>query len=160
MNLPELMSYYPVHPVFSDKWWFEGVQPPRSHLEPIRTPVKLPCTPRSLSQTMVQTGSREMNLPKLMSYYPVHPVLSDKWWFEGVQLPRSHLEPIRTPVKLPCTPGSLSQMVVREGSKELNHPEVIWNQPVLIENLERFTRISQVHSVDGLVLNRKDSALS
>ena len=43
--------------------------------------------------------------------------------FEGV-------EPPQTRVILPCTPGSLSQMVVREGSKELNHSELMSNYPV------------------------------
>ena len=66
-----------------------------------------------------------MNHPELMLYYPVHPVPSDKWWFEGVELPRSHLEQPRTHVKLPCTPGFPSQMVVREGLKELNYPDQI-----------------------------------
>ena len=93
MNHPELMLYYPVHPVFSDKRWFEGVEPPRSHLEPTLTYLKLPCTPGSPSQMVVREGSKELNHPELMSYYPVHPVPSFKWWFEKVRrgstIPRS-----------------------------------------------------------------------
>ena len=40
--------------------------------------------------------------------------------FGRVELPQPH-------VKLPCTPGSLSQTVVRAGSKGLNHPELMSN---------------------------------
>ena len=68
---------------------------------------------------VVREGLKELNLPELMLYYPVHPVLSDKRWFDVVQPPRSHLEPPRTHVVLPCTPGSLRQTVVRCGSTTL-----------------------------------------
>ena len=85
MNHPELMSYYPVHPVPSVKRWVEQV----------RTTLK--------SQTTLYT------------WFPQSRGGSSR--FEGVEPPQTH-------VKLPCTPRSLSQMVVREGSKELNHPEV------------------------------------
>ena len=162
------MLYYPVHPVLSDKRWFDVVQPHRSHLEPTRTPVKLPCTPGSPIQMVAQESSKELNHPELMSYDPVHPVPSFKRWleqvrrgwttpksfgtnpnlcqttlyirfpqssgvssrFKGVEPPRSHLEPTRTPVKLPCTPGSPIQMVAQESSKELNHPELMSYDPV------------------------------
>ena len=47
--------------------------------------LKLPCTPGSPSQMVVRAGSKELNLPKLISNYPAHPVPSVKWWFEKVR---------------------------------------------------------------------------
>ena len=132
------MSNYPVHQVPSVKWWssrFKGVEPPWTN-------VKLPCTPSSLKRwfKQVQKGWSTPNYPKLMSNYTVHPVPSVKWWssrFEGVE-PQSNggssrferVQPSRTHVKVPCTPSSFSQTVIRAGSKGLIHPELMSNYPV------------------------------
>ena len=151
MNHPKLMSNYPVHQVPSVKWWssrFERVEPPRTN-------VKLPCTPGLLSQMVVQAGSKGLtrttpnscqttlytrflqsnggrasskglNHPELMSSYPNTRFPQSNGGssrFEGVEPPQTH-------VKLPCTPCSLSQTVVRAGSKGLNHPKLMSNYPV------------------------------
>ena len=134
LNLPELMLYYPVHPVLSDKRCFDVVQPPRSHLEPPRTHVVLPCTSGSLRQTVVRCGS---TTPKS---FGTNPYLSQTTLY--TRFPQSNggsrrfkrVEPPRTNVILPCTPGSLIQTMVRAGSKGLNNPEVIWNPPQLMSN--------------------------
>ena len=62
---------------------------------------------------------------------------SVKLWFEGVEPPRTHVpvglvpsvnqwvEGVEPYDKLSCRLGSLNQTVVREGSKRLNHSELM-----------------------------------
>ena len=130
LNHPEViwnlkLTCTPGSPTCGGTRRFERVEPHRTH-------VILPCTPGSLSQMVVRECSKELNHPEViwnlkLTCTPGSPTCGGKRRFERVDPHRTHVIP-------PCTPGSLSQMVVRECLKGLNHPEVIWNQPELMSN--------------------------
>ena len=85
-NSCQTMLYIQFHQSNGGLSWFEGVEPPRTH-------VKLRCTSSSTSQTLVQEGSKWFNHPKLMSNYPTPGSLSQtvvgSSWFERVEPPRT-----------------------------------------------------------------------
>ena len=90
--------------------------------EPLQTHSNLPCRPASPYITVVRGGSVWSNHPELIRTFPVclHPPSSQ--WFGEVEPPQTHSN-------LPCRPASPYITVVREGSVQLNLPELTPNCP-------------------------------